>query len=529
MYRVMLADDEKAVLESVKRIIDDHFPGQCEIETAKSGRDVIELAEQFRPDIAVLDIQMPGINGIEAIREIKQNDPSVEFVILSAYDKFDYAKEALNLGVLEYVSKPVSSAEITRTLQKAMDTISLRRQKRSEYLQIKEKMENVMPIIENDFVHSLMFRDFTAEDLENYKNLLGLDAEYGCMIALVFGGAKNLKDVVGGDELTQRQYLRVRELTKETFSCVIGPVMSNKIPVFLPLEKNRIEYQERVGMIDVGRGLVRRLRQAAGMPFRIGIGSVRGFHECMESYEDALKALVSSSASVAHADDLPIQCRYDEEYPIDLERELFDRLKNGSREDCERVAARYFDWMLDNYEETDMSVRLKTLEFVLFAEAEAYFSGGMTYHFSEREYYLPMIMNAGSNSELKSWFVTKFGEACRNMHSRREEHEKQLAVRAKEYIQENFSRDLSLDEVSRHFDLSPYYFSKLFKKETGINFVEYVTELRISKAKGMLAKSGCSIKEICAAVGYSDPNYFSRIFKKSTGVTPTEYKEIARG
>lgn len=104
MYRVMLADDEGIVLDSLKLIIEKHFPGQCQVETAKTGRDVIELAEQFRPDIAFMDIQMPGINGIEAIREIQKNNPSMEFIILSAYDRFDYAREAINLGVMEYIN-----------------------------------------------------------------------------------------------------------------------------------------------------------------------------------------------------------------------------------------------------------------------------------------------------------------------------------------------------------------------------------------------------------------------------------------
>lgn len=531
MYRIMLADDEGIVLDSLKMIIEKNFPGQCQVETAKTGRGVIELAERFRPDIAFMDIQMPGINGIEAIREIKQNNPAVEFIVLSAYDKFDYAKEALNLGVLEYLNKPFAPNRIIEVLQKAMKVLDSRRKKRSEDLMIKEKMETVTPIIENGFVYSIMFQDSFEEDVENYKRLLGLEADYGCMLALVMGDDQHgnyMTNAVGAGVRTQMNYLRVRELVKETWDCVVGSVISNKIPVFLPAERLKINYEERIGMIDVCRELVRRLKRTTDITFRVGIGSVRRLNESMESYEEALKALVNSTGSVAHVDDLPIQCRYDEEYPIDLERELFDRLRNGKREECERTAGRYFDWMLDNYDEKDMSVRLKTLEFVLFAEHEAYLSGGMTYHFSEREYYLPMVVNAEKNSELKSWFVTHFGEACRNMRSRKAEHENQVAARAQEYIQENFSRDLSLDEVSRRLDISPYYFSKLFKEETGSNFVEYVTALRIGKAKEMLRQGNRSVKETCASVGYSDPNYFSRIFKKNTGVTPTEYKENAR-
>jgi two-component system response regulator YesN len=278
-------------------------------------------------------------------------------------------------------------------------------------------------------------------------------------------------------------------------------------------------------MIDICRELTRKLRKSTDISFRIGIGSVRKLNESMESYEEALKALSSSTGSVAHVDDLPLQCMYDEEYPIDLEKELFESLKSGSPEECEHAAARYFDWMLENYAEDDVNVRLKTLEFVLWAEREVYLNGGMTYHFSARESYLPIVYNTKKNSDLKNWFVSKFGEACRNMSTKKEEHENQLVVRADNYIQENFRKDLSLDEVSRQLDLSPYYFSKLFKEETGSNFVEYVTNLRMERAKKLLSEEDRSMKEICMEVGYSDPNYFSRIFKKNTGVTPTEYRE----
>ena len=97
--------------------------------------------------------------------------------------------------------------------------------------------------------------------------------------------------------------------------------------------------------------------------------------------------------------------------------------------------------------------------------------------------------------------------------------------RAKEYIEENFRRDISLDDVSREVDISPYYFSKLFKQETGRNFIEHLTEIRLKNARDLLQNSQLSIKEICVQSGYSDPNYFSRIFKKYEGVTPSEFRE----
>ena len=528
MYRVMLADDEGIVRDSLKMIIQKNFPDQCEIEMARTGRDVIELAEIYRPDIVFMDIQMPGINGIDAIREIKKSNQTAEFIVLSAYDKFDYAKEAVNLGVLEYMTKPFDKAAICEVMLRAIDEIDLRRKKRSDDLIIREKMETVTPIIENGFIYATMFNEYAQEDVENYKNLLGLQTDYGCMLAFVVGDdqkGRQMTNAVGASVRMQKSYQKFRELLKEKWNCVVGAVISNKVPVFLPCEKQGVTYEERIEMIDTCRALARQLKKETDISFRIGIGSIRKLMDSMESYEEALKALDHSNGSVAHVDDLPIQCRYDEGYRLDLENELFDMLKNGTVEECGRAAARYFDWMLENYGDQADSVRLKTLEFVLFAEHDAYLNGGMTYHFEERESYLKEIMQTQSARELRGWFVEKFRVCAANIRTKKDEHENRLVRRALEYIQENYRRDLSLDELSKELDISPYYFSKLFKEETGSNFVEYLTNLRMSRAQELLKDERCSMKEICLEVGYSDPNYFSRIFKKNFGVTPTEYRE----
>ena len=344
-----------------------------------------------------------------------------------------------------------------------------------------------------------------------------MNADYGCMLALVMGDdqhGNHMTNAVGASVRIQSNYAKVRETVKETWNCVVGSVISNKIPVFLPCEKMKIEYEERIEMIDVCRELARKLRRITDISFRVGIGSIRRLNESMASYEEALKALVNSTGSVAHVDDLPIQCRYDKEYPIDLENELFARLRSGEREECEREAAHFFDWMLENYGENNMSVKLKTLEFVLWAEHIVYQDGGMTYHFQDRSNYLPLVMNAEKNSDLKNWFVGKFGEACRNMHTKKEEHANQMVIRAEQYIRENYHRDLSLDEVSRQLDLSPYYFSKLFKEETRQQFRRICDRLKNQPGKGNAEPEGVQHEGNLCGGGVQRPQLFQPDFQE---------------
>ena len=115
-------------------------------------------------------------------------------------------------------------------------------------------------------------------------------------------------------------------------------------------------------------------------------------------------------------------------------------------------------------------------------------------------------------------------DSCRNIATKREERSSSVVEKAKEYIANYYNKDVSLDDVSREVNISSYYFSKIFKEETGQNFIEYLTNIRIDKAKELLLDSECTMKQICTMVGYSDPNYFSRSFKKKVGVTPTEFK-----
>ena len=163
MYRIMLADDEGIVIDALKFIIEKSFGDTCVVEYAKTGRSVIELAESFRPDIAIMDIQMPGINGIEAIKEIQKNNSNIIFLVLTAHDRFDYAREAISLGVMEYVNKPINRDKMVDIISRAMHIIDTNRAKRRTDLSNKEKLETVIPFIESGFIYAVLFQENYAQ------------------------------------------------------------------------------------------------------------------------------------------------------------------------------------------------------------------------------------------------------------------------------------------------------------------------------------------------------------------------------
>lgn len=530
MYKIMLADDEGIVIDALSFIIQKNFGDSCIIESAKTGRSVIELAERFRPDIAFMDIQMLGINGIDAIKEIKNTCPNTIFIILSAYDRFDYAKQVLSMGVLDYINKPIEKNVIIDVLHKAMKEVESSREKRSNDLLIREKLETVVPIIESGLIYSILFQDNYEQDTERYRQLLGVEEEQGYIMILQCGDEQKdgqLTNTVGTGVRVQSCYQEIREIIKEFFSGVVGPMMANRVIVYVPVaeETDSEEYDSRIAVIEKARKMVQKLSRRIDAKFRVGIGSVVPLERAGQSYSEAINSFRISHGSVAHAKDLPMWCGYEDDYPIQTEKKLFAFIEEGNLEGATTEATSFFNWMVDSNADKMMSIKLKALEFVLWAEHISYESGGMTYRFGSRQDYLIRINGMNHYEEIRTWFLTKIQDACRNVVTKKEEQETNLITIAREYIDHHYQNELSLDETSRQVNISPYYFSKLFKEEMGQSFIEYVTGIRIEKAKELLTTTDKSMKEICNAVGYADPNYFSRTFKKNVGYTPTEFKE----
>lgn len=526
MYRILIADDEGIMLESLKSIIFNHFGNECEVETAKTGRTVIEKAETFHPDVVFMDIHMPGINGIAAMREIKKFNKGVLFYIISAYDKFDYAKEAIDLGAEKYLTKPISKKTVISVVEEAMAKVDGGRKQRSDLLRMQEKLETVIPVVESGFVSNILFQN-EMQDVNHYRQLLEIKENYGYVMVVQFGRDYDngkLVSPMGMNLKVQAFSPEFRELVKASFNCMVGPIMSNRIVLVVPHEAENVEYEERIQVVEDARALATRLENRLEAKFRIGIGRTRPMEELEKSYREAIRALNDSRSRVVHIDDLQQNGMYDEAFPEENERRIFHALETGDTDNLIHELNLFFDWMVLHYPNDTNNIRLKVLEYIIWAERIAFDTGAINYGFSYRKNYLDIALSFSDYEDLRRWFQEKMVNICHTICDRKKEQSDSVVKKAKAYIQEHFSEDVSLDDVSREVNISPYYFSKIFKEESGENFIEYLTKIRMEKAKEMLANPEISIKEVSAMSGYADPNYFSRIFKKQTDMTPREYK-----
>ena len=184
-----------------------------------------------------------------------------------------------------------------------------------------------------------------------------------------------------------------------------------------------------------------------------------------------------------------------------------------------------FDWLVQTRGINSSDIKMKLLELVFMAERLAYTNEDMEGGFSEHSKDFETLEEIEGYREIKRWCMNRIAVAVNAMCINKKNKAWNVTMTAKRFIDSNFHRDITLEDVAKEVNLSTYYFSKLFKSEIGENFIDYLTHVRLDRAKELLENKNLSIKEICFTIGYADPNYFSRNFKKIVGVTPTEYRE----
>lgn len=528
MCKFLVVDDEPIVLKSIKFIIEKNINNVDIVETARTGREAIQKAEAIVPDIIFMDLKMPGINGLDAIKEIKSRCKNAVFIILTAYGQFNFAKEAVNLGVIEYLLKPISSEKVIETINKAIEIVRAEKESRQKELELKEKLENIIPVLENGFICSILFFDDNSSELSSYKQIFEIDQSGGYIMTIEFGETvshSNIGNKIGMSVKSQLFYPIFREIIKSMCKCIVGPIMLNRIVVFIASNKGD-EYNQRLEALSAAGNVIDHLIQKVDADFRIGLGkSYNDFENLSVSYEESLRAIrFAGNKEVVHIMDVPLENEIKYEYPFFREKYFLEKAYQGNSAACIEAFNYLFDWLIN--ENAGYSIKVKAKLFGLFSSLQRL---AWDYEVGDNEFtgqigYFEELLAFEDIAELRAWCKQKIEYIINSIIMIREKRISNLSLNAKKYINQNFNREISLEDVSKEVNISPNYFSKIFKEETGKSFIDYLTYVRIQKAKEFLEKE-YSMKEICRLIGYGDPNYFSRLFKKVVGITPSEYRE----
>lgn len=530
MYKLLLADDEQIVLDSLQFIIKQHYEDECVVQTAHSGREAITIAEQIHPDLAILDINMPGINGIEAIKTIRELSPGTHFILLTAFDKFDYAKQAITLGVLNYLMKPFNKKRIIDAIDSAIELIEATRQRRMSELAMREKLENVRAILETGFFYSIFFTDDQVGETQRYLELLDIPSPAGLILTLEFGERLSngySPNRIGQHVRLNRDFSVLRESIKTIVPCLVGPLLLNRVVVFIPAEA------ELAGTLldqvpHLATQIFERINREGGTELRMGVSSVvESVSQLHDAYQESLLALQQTPAGEIrfYRDLLPAMTGSKGQLEW-LETSFLQAIRQGDFDQASQYFSQLFN-VLENSEAADLNhLRSRVLEWLILAARQgesADHAAGLPGGPGAGPDYAA-ILNSPDSLALRQHALERVRDLTVQFSGSRGRPVNDMITAAKNYLDEHYAGNISLESVADSIALSAPYLSRLFSSQIGKTFIDYLTDLRIAKACQLLREGRLSIKEVSSAVGYSDPNYFSRIFKRVIGKTPSEYR-----
>ena len=424
--RVIVVDDEPIAAESVVFMIKNHFPNIEVSGVFHSGREAVRNAALLRPNIIVMDIEMPGINGLEAMRQIRAQNPQVSFLILSAYDKFRYAVDAFSLGASYYLLKPVKQREFTTSFLKVLEDLNAREREMENILEQQERIELIQPLLANDFVRAMLPDADMDDRLIACAGFLGYLNSEG-YVAIV---EENLSPPPGVLPIFLHQL-------KLSHSCEAAMIRNGQAAVFFALE-SAAGQREHLSLLAAWSQMFSAKIPADQNSLLIGAGNrYKGALQMKESCREAF---------------LSIQVLREEK---------------------------------------------KALMGICFL-------------------HIARAMKSPAFKPYNVPFDTPDTLAQAD----------QIVAWANLYMEAHYADEIVLEDVARHVNLSPYYFSRFYKEHTGINYIDKLVLIRMEKAKKLLRQHAHSIKDVAYSVGYNDPSYFSKVFKKETGVTASEYKAM---
>lgn len=537
--KVFLVEDEMVIRRGIKNSIDWEKEGYIFCGEASDGELAYPMIIKEKPDILITDIRMPFMDGLELCKLVKKELPNIKILILSGYDEFDYAKEAIRLGVTEYLLKPISSGKLLEALNGMSE--SIRREKEDKDL-VRKYMEEMRENTEHEkqkFFEQMIAGNLSMADALETGKKYEMNLSAGMYNLLLFRFTLGKENRKSGELLGEAEYA-IEKLT-ERLEYVFEFQRGVEGWAFLLMADNEEQMSERVK--ELSKDLEEIMKNYSTIAYFGGIGQpVARLRELEESFREAERALaarftmelnriisvedIRMAQNVDTLDDIEITSFGE----IEKTRTMLEKFLNNGAED-------EIDEFVDVYINELPEENLKSVLMRQYIIMDAYI---VMMSFCEKIEGIEGEMQAQSEELKNSMKTIQTLEEIKNYI--RMLLKKIIGVRdtisgrrysdiieiAKDQIRKTYMSDeISLNTIAAEVGMSPSYFSSIFSKEMGKTFVEYLTEIRMDRAKELLMCSSMKTSEIGYEVGYKDPHYFSYIFKKTQNCTPKEFR--ARG
>ncbi len=523
-YKAFFVEDEIVTREGIRDNVDWRGNGFEFCGEAPDGEIALPLIRSTQPDLLITDIKMPFMDGLELCKIVRERMPWVKIVILSGHDEFEYAQKAINLGVTEYLLKPITAQDLHQVLQRIAAQIDREHREQEHLEKLKSQVEENRAALRERLLLSLVMGAVSSAEAIEKGHLLGLDLVAGCYLVVVV----RIERRNTAASFDYHEYHRIQQALAEPLEQQLDVLLIKRDveELVLLIKGGTPEYlRERK---DLLMQVIRRQAAATECGVTLGCGSVK--HHLTDIYQSFVEALIEAqgmgnrdtahlSSNVGKAELLKINKAAVESYlRCGVKEDFPDFFDTFIRPLCDPALKSY---LVKNY--LVMDIALAAAKFVAdlggnvdrivpaLDNMEATLSEIATEeHFRDR---LQDIL-VGALTYRDSLASHQHGAMLQQVHN---------------YINQHYmDADLSLNEVAGQVNLSPSHFSTVFSQETGQTFKEYLTEVRIRRAKELLRSTTLKSFEISYQIGYSDPHYFSYVFRKHTGMSPKEYRQQAQ-
>ncbi len=531
MLRILIADDEVSIIQLIRKLIKPGLPHEI-VGEATDGKSALELIEQRHPDIVVTDIRMPGISGIELLRAARERGIPAEFIIISGYKDFCYAKDAIKYGVAEYLLKPIRADELNGALEAIEE-------KQGEREKLQTRIADMEQAIAQDKARKR--REVMASYVRRLAGRAAEEADFACAWEEIFHIQQGIFAVLilkldveeaveesflsrNLEVLGDKYYRAVREdcfdvemYCKDTRCYLLMHMEEQKYPGILRkvelLLKDKItpynlyQVSAAAGSVERSTGRLENVFSSADYAIRQRLVGGRGkLDVCNEKTDFRMPVQLSGEARQQ------------------LDHILFDRDETAFRE-----------WYDRAYQEARRQFRENPYYLNQFLGAVACYAEAALYARDPQigepagSFCLQVFKRADfccSNEELYELYgkiVAEQMEKARQMHK---DGVSRPIKCMKQYIQGHFAENLLLEEIVGAADLSYSYGSSMFKKETGLTITQYLTQVRMEEAQRLIRETSLTINEVACKVGYTDTRYFSKLFIKTVGIKPVDYRKF---
>ena len=521
MRKVLLADDEHLIVKGLSKLIDWAALDIEIVGEATDGLTAEQMILEQHPDLVISDIRMPGLTGLELLALHKGGSYAPKFIFISGYEEFEYVKQALSGGAVDYLLKPVSATELEKAVRKALGLMA----DSSAAALFRQSSVSLQEF----FSQLTANREFAGTDLyESFASLLG-GKESPVFMGLCFGFTQE-----SARQLDQLPYERQLLQSFVVLNTVRDDLERSGYGCFLRKDER---CNCMMGIFSPGEDIDFILRQAidrtaakTGYGLRVGMGRLcKSADELMATYEDSLRAFdlyYFEQEELLRWDGTPYQPTFTNEEFDAAVQQVFRSIV-AKADDVEARVDQVLDIIADLHYNNRLASYSRAMVFTGDLCQQLYASHLLTGSFADRQDALQQLLShCNTFGELRQQLQSYYRDLLPGVYHTASRKNTAEIYRVQQYIQEHYHEELSLKTLAEVACVSPHYFSAYFKAETGQNYKAYLTGVRMEKALSLVLDTDLKSYEIAERVGYNNVRRFTDAFRAAYRMSPEEYRKL---